>query len=255
VLGSLCLTRECGAHLPALQINQGFTFVSETDTEVVPKLLMYLHRQYNGAVSLPKLAMEVMLHLEGAFALLIKSTTFYPGQLVACKRGSPLVYAMGEAGAGAPRTTSNGGAVVEDMVPPEPAASNGAKEVWLASDAAALLCHSRHITVLHDEDLLHIMADGGVATFNLGAVMKKGSSVPELVNQLSALSCVSTLAVSRQARRLSMPLESVMKVRGQARGVGLPRPGGGGGGGAHQEAVWHAVPLLVAVIVAVWLEE
>ncbi len=37
--------------------------------------------------------MEVSKHLEGAYALLIKSTA-YPGELVACKRGSPLILGI-----------------------------------------------------------------------------------------------------------------------------------------------------------------
>ena len=35
----------------------------------------------------PQLIVEVMSHLDGAFALLIKSSR-YPGELVACKRGT-----------------------------------------------------------------------------------------------------------------------------------------------------------------------
>ncbi len=37
--------------------------------------------------------MEVLKKLEGAYALLIKST-HYPGELVACKRGSPLIMGI-----------------------------------------------------------------------------------------------------------------------------------------------------------------
>jgi len=40
-----------------------------------------------------QLIMEVSKHLEGAYALLIKSTA-YPGELVACKRGSPLILGI-----------------------------------------------------------------------------------------------------------------------------------------------------------------
>jgi glucosamine 6-phosphate synthetase-like amidotransferase/phosphosugar isomerase protein len=40
-----------------------------------------------------QLVIEVLKKLEGAYALLIKST-HYPGQLVACKRGSPLIFGI-----------------------------------------------------------------------------------------------------------------------------------------------------------------
>ena len=36
---------------------------------------------------------EVVKQLEGAYALLIKSSV-YPGELVACRRGSPLILGM-----------------------------------------------------------------------------------------------------------------------------------------------------------------
>lgn len=37
--------------------------------------------------------MEVLKKLDGAYALLIKSA-HYPGELVACKRGSPLILGI-----------------------------------------------------------------------------------------------------------------------------------------------------------------
>lgn len=45
--------------------------------------------------------MGVMSQLEGAFALLVKSR-YHPGELVACKRGSPLILGvrLDEVGAG-----------------------------------------------------------------------------------------------------------------------------------------------------------
>ena len=51
----------------------------------------YSSRTPNAAMV--QLIMEVAKHLEGAYALLIKSTA-YPGELVACKRGSPLILGI-----------------------------------------------------------------------------------------------------------------------------------------------------------------
>lgn len=42
-----------------------------------------------------QLVMEVLKKLEGAYALLIKSR-HYPGELVACKRGSPMIVGIKE---------------------------------------------------------------------------------------------------------------------------------------------------------------
>lgn len=144
---SRAITCTLAAHLHSmcLQVSQGFTFVSDTDTEVIPKLCQYVHnssppdtplseasvlcsaghphvhrvswcpaamQQLEGrqrpahqtnAPTAPhtlsanvrhmQLVLAVMEQLEGAYALLIKST-HYPGELVACKRGSPLILGL-----------------------------------------------------------------------------------------------------------------------------------------------------------------
>lgn len=43
-----------------------------------------------------QLVMEVLKKLEGAYAVLVKST-HYPGELVACKRGSPMILGIKDA--------------------------------------------------------------------------------------------------------------------------------------------------------------
>lgn len=40
-----------------------------------------------------QLVLEVMRHLEGAYALIFKSRLF-PNELIACKRGSPLLLGV-----------------------------------------------------------------------------------------------------------------------------------------------------------------
>lgn len=44
-------------------------------------------------VSFSQVVIEVMRHLEGAYALIFKSP-HYPNELVACKRGSPLLLGV-----------------------------------------------------------------------------------------------------------------------------------------------------------------
>ncbi len=46
-----------------------------------------------GTLARLQLVCEVVKQLEGAYALLIKSSV-YPGELVACRRGSPLILGM-----------------------------------------------------------------------------------------------------------------------------------------------------------------
>lgn len=57
--------------------------------------------------------MEVLSQLEGASALLFKSS-HYPGELVACRRGSPLIVGLRKEAAGFEAfLASDGAAVVE----------------------------------------------------------------------------------------------------------------------------------------------
>lgn len=44
-------------------------------------------------VTFSQVVLEVMRHLEGAYALIFKSR-HYPNELIACKRGSPLLLGV-----------------------------------------------------------------------------------------------------------------------------------------------------------------
>ena len=47
--------------LKDLLVSEGYVFLSQTDTEVVPKLMDYLYRKQGGNVTMPRLAMQVRL--------------------------------------------------------------------------------------------------------------------------------------------------------------------------------------------------
>eukprot|EP00871_Galdieria_phlegrea_P006049 jgi/Galph1/931/GphlegSOOS_G5706.1 len=82
--------------LKSMLQSKGYVFETETDTEVVAKLLKYLHdtiREDGEPPTFARLMMYVIHSIEGAFALLVKST-HYPSELVASKRGSPLVIGI-----------------------------------------------------------------------------------------------------------------------------------------------------------------
>ncbi|KAL3134958.1 hypothetical protein ABBQ32_007918 [Trebouxia sp. C0010 RCD-2024] len=115
----------------------GAVFESDTDTEVVPKLLKYIFSKIDKLShlqpTLPELVMEVMSQLEGAFALLIKSS-HYPGELVAAKRGSPLIMGIRQAA-----LASVGGLAAADI---EASAVSKTLELFLASDASAVVEHT-----------------------------------------------------------------------------------------------------------------
>ncbi|KAE9421847.1 hypothetical protein Angca_005584 [Angiostrongylus cantonensis] len=71
---------------------KGRKFESETDTEVIAKLTQHIHDRYP-EFSFRQVVEVVVQQLEGAFALAFKSSNF-PGQLVATRRGSPLVVGI-----------------------------------------------------------------------------------------------------------------------------------------------------------------
>ena len=72
--------------------SKGHNFESETDTEVISKLIKHLHDKYPGD-SFRRLVEKCIQQLEGAFACCFKSSIF-PGQCVATRRGSPLLVGI-----------------------------------------------------------------------------------------------------------------------------------------------------------------
>ena len=67
-------------------------FESETDTEVIAKLVHHLWTQHP-TYSFRELVELVIQQMEGAFALAFKSKHF-PGECVATRRGSPLLVGI-----------------------------------------------------------------------------------------------------------------------------------------------------------------
>ena len=71
---------------------KGYHFESETDTEVIAKLIHHLSKE-NPKDDFRELVEKTIYQLEGAFACAFKSTKF-PGQCVATRRGSPLLVGI-----------------------------------------------------------------------------------------------------------------------------------------------------------------
>lgn len=80
--------------LKAELISQGFVFASETDTEVIAHLVA---RELQTTSSLAEAVQRVVVHLDGAFALGVISAD-HPEQLIAARKGSPLVVGLGLGG-------------------------------------------------------------------------------------------------------------------------------------------------------------
>ncbi len=173
---------------------KGFVFESETDTECIAKLCLYLYDQQVAAgkvaPSFYALVKMVIKELEGAFSLVIKST-LYPNELLATRRGSPLII-----GVKTERKLKMDFVDVEfgtDMGfetahPVEPSADEPTSpfydaekapklrrsasrtflteggesqpiEFFIASDPAAIVEHTKRVLYLEDDDLAHL-ADG-----------------------------------------------------------------------------------------------
>ncbi|KXZ56100.1 hypothetical protein GPECTOR_2g982 [Gonium pectorale] len=165
-------------------IKHGETFVTETDTEVIPKLCKFVYERLSEKVPFPKLVMEVLKKLEGAYAVLVKST-HYPGELVACKRGSPMILGIKE-DANVRRTSFNRLHDARDIKWRQESI-----ECYIASDASAVIEHTKRVIVLEDNDVLHLCG-GGYGIYNT-----EGANVEE--------------AVPRVLLTLQLEVEQIMK--------------------------------------------
>ncbi|XP_055817908.1 glutamine--fructose-6-phosphate aminotransferase [isomerizing] 1 isoform X2 [Solanum dulcamara] len=167
-------------------LRHGFTFESETDTEVIPKLAKFIFDKANEeddqSVTFSQVVLEVIRHLEGAYALTFKSR-HYPNELVACKRGSPLLLGVKDL-----EEKASAGSSFSDAKFPS---SNGQpKELFLSSDANALVEHTKKVLVIEDGEVVHIK-DGGVSIYkfdqaknNHGGTLSRPASVQRALSIL-----------------------------------------------------------------------
>jgi glucosamine--fructose-6-phosphate aminotransferase (isomerizing) len=102
----------------------GHEFRSETDTEVIAHLIEEL---YDG--SLEEAVIQALRKIEGTYGIAVISSR-EPGKIVAARKGSPLLIGVG----------------------------NG--ENFLASDASAILAHTRQVVYLDDGDVAVIDRNG-----------------------------------------------------------------------------------------------
>lgn len=118
-------------------ISQGYTFVSDTDTEVVAHLVEY---HYSG--DLVKAVMESVNELEGSYALGVICSEC-DDQFVAARKDSPLIVGLGQG------------------------------ENFIASDIPAILEHTRDIYILEDKEIAVLSRDGVKIYDIYGAEAKK----------------------------------------------------------------------------------
>lgn len=151
---------------------RGHVFESETDTEIIAKLIHHLynkHPQY----SFRELVEQVIQQLEGAFALAFKSKHF-PGECVASRRGSPLLVGIktktrlatdhipilyGKDDCPAVKKEADPAATQVPMLPRTESTSefmpleDKEVEYFFASDASAVIEHTNRVIYLEDDDV------------------------------------------------------------------------------------------------------
>ena len=178
-------------------LREGETFETETDTEVIPKLCRFLYSRLPEPIPFAQLVCEVVKQLEGAYALLIKSSV-YPGELVACRRGSPLILGMrygiqadtcqSPVSPTTPLTPKLTGTTTSGPHFFEPNSNGGhhtyGLELFLASEASAVVEHTKQVIYLEDNDIVH-MKKGEYTVYNWSDVDSASVEVRRTIQTLT----------------------------------------------------------------------
>ncbi|XP_020113839.1 glutamine--fructose-6-phosphate aminotransferase [isomerizing] 2 [Ananas comosus] len=158
-------------------VRHGFTFESETDTEVIPKLAKFVFDRAHdgeGTVTFSQVVIEVMRQLEGAYALIFKSS-HYPNELIACTRGSTLILGVKELSGDTDKP------LFHDV---KALTANGKpKELFFSSDLCAIVEHTKNYLAIEDNEVVHIK-DGSVSILKFDYHNEKPASVQRALSFL-----------------------------------------------------------------------
>ena len=127
------------AVLKAGLMEQGYTFKSDTDTEVLVQLVEYT--QLDKQVDLKTAVQLALQQVVGAYAIAILDKT-HPDTLIAARKGSPLVVGIGE------------------------------EEYFLASDATPIVEYTDQVIYIEDEEVVTLRVGEKVDITTIGNVQK-----------------------------------------------------------------------------------
>ena len=135
-------------------INKGYSFRSETDTEVLVHLVDDISKKEQ--VWFGEALRIALNHVVGAYAIVAISSEF-PDRLVAARKSSPLVVGIGEDG-----------------------------EYFCASDASPIVEYTKNVVYMEDEEIAVIDRKEGLKLFNIGD-QPKTPYIQKLELELEAL--------------------------------------------------------------------
>uniref|UniRef100_A0A8C4F8I8 glutamine--fructose-6-phosphate transaminase (isomerizing) n=1 Tax=Dicentrarchus labrax TaxID=13489 RepID=A0A8C4F8I8_DICLA len=150
-----------------MHITKGYEFESETDTEVIPKLIKYVYdNRENDSVTFSTLVERVIKQLEGAFALVFKSRHF-PGEAVSTRRGSPLLIGVRSEHELSTENIpiqynthfkegvqeKNSHNRLDGSTAINSVGDGRAVEYYFASDASAIIEHTNKVLYMEDDDI------------------------------------------------------------------------------------------------------
>jgi glucosamine--fructose-6-phosphate aminotransferase (isomerizing) len=135
-------------------LSKGYSFKSETDTEVLIHLIDDIRK--NEKVWFGEALRRALNHVVGAYAIVLISKD-EPNKLVAARKSSPLVVGIGNEG-----------------------------DFYLASDATPIVEYTKNVVYLEDEEIAIIDLEEGLRIFNIGD-QEKTPYVQQLELELEAL--------------------------------------------------------------------
>ena len=112
-------------------LGQGYTFISETDTEALVNLIAYHYKKESDRPDSSRFLESVrktLRHVEGTYGIVVLCTE-HPDELVAARKGSPLILGIGDG------------------------------EFLVASDVSAIISRTQNVVYLKDGEIVHLTAN------------------------------------------------------------------------------------------------